>query len=181
MKKLLLMMVTLCLTISVSAQEEKRKPFILPGKAKINVESLETKLPLNIDVNSLSLSEVRILRNAIAARQGYLFMSSDLRGVFASTTWYESIAEDRLDKEQNGMATPIKYTPAEQAFVKRLQARENELKAQNNKVPAGMMTNMDNIVNPFSLSDFDPQLYKAIAKNGFAIVPANENQALPDL
>lgn len=55
------------------------------------------------------------------------------------------------------------------------------LKAQNNKVPAGMMTNMDNIVNPFSLSDFDPQLYKAIAKNGFAIVPANENQALPDL
>lgn len=43
MKKLLLMMVTLCLTISVSAQEEKRKPFILPGKAKINVESLETK------------------------------------------------------------------------------------------------------------------------------------------
>ena len=176
MKKLLLMMVTLCLTISVSAQEEKRKPFILPGKAKINVESLKTKLPLNIDVNSLSLSEVRILRNAIAARQGYLFMSSDLRGVFASTTWYESIAEDRLDKEQNGMATPIKYTPAEQAFVKRLQARENELKAQNNKVPAGMMTNMDNIVNPFSLSDFDPQLYKAIAKNGFAIVPANENQ-----
>ena len=176
MKKLMMMMVAICLTINVNAQSDAKKGIILPGKAKINVETLKNKLPLDIDVNSLSISEARILRNAVAARQGYIFMGSDLRGVFASTSWYESLAEDRMTQEENGIAKPIKYTPAEQAFVKKLQDRENALKAQNNVVPAGMMTNMDNIVNPFSLSDFDPRLYKAIAKNGFAIVPGNDDQ-----
>ena len=65
MKKLTMMMVAICLAINVNAQSDAKKGIILPGKAKINVETLKNKLPLDIDVNSLSISEARILRNAV--------------------------------------------------------------------------------------------------------------------
>ena len=60
--------------------------------------------------------------------------------------------------------------------MNKLKAREDALKKQNNNAPAGMMINMDNIINPYQLTDFDQRLYNAIAKNGFAIVPAEEEQ-----
>ena len=175
MKKLLLTMVVLAFAWNASAQKESR-PVIIPGKAKIDVEQLNKKLPLDINIESLSLEETRILRNAVSARQGYCFKSADLRGIFSATSWYDEIMSDRFYKEEEGKAKPIKYTPAEQAFVKKLQAHEEKLKARNNIAPAGMMTNMDNIVNTFQLQDFNQRLYNAIAKNGFAIVPGKENQ-----
>lgn len=175
MKKLLLTMMVLAFAWNASAQKESR-PVIIPGKAKIDVEQLNKKLPLNINVESLSLEETRILRNAVSARQGYCFKSADLRGIFSATSWYDEIMSDRFYKEEEGKAKPIKYSVAEQAFVKKLQAHEEKLKARNNIAPAGMMTNMDNIVNTFQLKDFNQRLYNAIAKNGFAIVPGTENQ-----
>ena len=175
MKKLLLTMMVLAFAWNASAQKESR-PVIIPGKAKIDVEQLNKKLPLDINVESLSLEETRILRNAVSARQGYCFKSADLRGIFSATSWYDEIMSDRFYKEEEGKAKPIKYSVAEQAFVKKLQAHEEKLKARNNIAPAGMMTNMDNIVNTFQLKDFNQRLYNAIAKNGFAIVPGTEKQ-----
>ena len=174
MKKLLLTMMTLAFAWNASAQESR--PVIIPGKAHIDVEQLNKKLPLNIDVNSLSISEVRILRNAVSARQGYCFMNGDLRGIFGATSWYTQKMEDRFWKEESGNATPIKYSAAEQAFIQKLKKREDFLKTKNNVAPAGMMVNMENIINPFQLETFDQRLYNAIGKNGFAIVPGKEDQ-----
>jgi hypothetical protein len=39
-----------------------------------------------------------------------------------------------------------------------------------------MMVNMENIINSFQLESFDQRLYNAIGKNGFAIVPGEEDQ-----
>ncbi|MBQ5406927.1 MAG: DUF3160 domain-containing protein, partial [Prevotella sp.] len=175
MKKLLFIMMLVALAANVTAQKESH-PVIIPGKAKIDVEKLNKQLPLNIDVNSLSISEARVLRNAVSARQGYCFMNGDLRGLFGATSWYTEKMEDRFWKEEDGKAKPIKYSPAEVAFMNKLKAREDALKKQNNNAPAGMMINMDNIINPYQLTDFDQRLYNAIAKNGFAIVPAEEEQ-----
>ena len=175
MKKLLLTMMVLAFTWNASAQKESH-PVIIPGKAKIDVEQLNKKLPLNINVENLSLEETRILRNAVSARHGYLFMSADLRGIFSATSWYEKLMVDRYYKEEEGKAKPIKYTPAEVAFINKLKAHEEKLRARNNIAPAGMMTNMENIANTFQLQDFDKRLYNAIGKNGFAIVPGKEDQ-----
>ena len=175
MKKLLFIMMLVALAANVTAQKESH-PVIIPGKAKIDVEKLNKQLPLNIDVNSLSIAEARVLRNAVSARQGYCFMNGDLRGLFGATSWYTEKMEDRFWKEEDGKAKPIKYSPAEVAFMNKLKAREDALKKQNNNAPAGMMINMDNIINPYQLTDFDQRLYNAIAKNGFAIVPAEEEQ-----
>ena len=175
MKKLLFIMMLVAFAGNVTAQKESH-PVIIPGKAKIDVEKLNKQLPLNIDVNSLSIAEARVLRNAVSARQGYCFMNGDLRGLFGATSWYTEKMEDRFWKEEDGKAKPIKYSPAEVAFMNKLKAREDALKKQNNNAPAGMMINMDNIINPYQLTDFDQRLYNAIAKNGFAIVPAEEEQ-----
>lgn len=175
MKKLLFVTMMAVFTGNVRAQQESH-PVIIPGKAKIDVEQLNKKLPLDIDVNSLSIAETRVLRNAVSARQGYCFMNGDLRGLFAATSWYTEKMEDRFWKEEEGKAKPIKYSAAELAFINKLKAHEDALKKQNNNAPAGQMVNMDNIINPYQLADFDQRLYKAIAKNGFAIVPSQEEQ-----
>ncbi len=161
-------------TWEVSAQESH--PVIIPGKGHIDVEQLNKKLPLNINVDNLSIAEIRILRNAVSARQGYCFMNGDLRGIFGATSWYTQKMEDRFWKEENGKAAPIKYTAAEQAFVQKLKKREDFLKTKNNVAPSGMMVNMENIINSFQLESFDQRLYNAIGKNGFAIVPGEEDQ-----
>ncbi len=174
MKKILLTMMMIAFTWEVSAQESH--PVIIPGKGHIDVEQLNKKLPLNINVDNLSIAEIRILRNAVSARQGYCFMNGDLRGIFGATSWYTQKMEDRFWKEENGKAAPIKYTAAEQAFVQKLKKREDFLKTKNNVAPSGMMVNMENIINSFQLESFDQRLYNAIGKNGFAIVPGEEDQ-----
>lgn len=174
MKKILLTMMMIAFTWEVSAQESH--PVIIPGKGHIDVEQLNKKLPLNINVDNLSIAEIRILRNAVSARQGYCFMNGDLRGIFGATSWYTQKMEDRFWKEENGKAAPIKYTAAEQAFVQKLKKREDFLKTRNNVAPSGMMVNMENIINSFQLESFDQRLYNAIGKNGFAIVPGEEDQ-----
>lgn len=123
MKKILLTMMMIAFTWEVSAQESH--PVIIPGKGHIDVEQLNKKLPLNINVDNLSIAEIRILRNAVSARQGYCFMNGDLRGIFGATSWYTQKMEDRFWKEENGKAAPIKYTAAEQAFVQKLKKRED--------------------------------------------------------
>lgn len=173
MKRMLFTMVMLAMVLSASSQQ---RSVILPGKAKIDVEKLNKQIPLDVDVSTLSLLEARVLRNAFAARQGYCFMSGDLRSIFESTTWYGEKMNDRFWNEEEGKAPAITYTDAEKSFMQKLKDREEALKKQNYEAPNGMMVNIDNLINPFQLETFDPKLKQALAKNAFAIVPGNELQ-----
>lgn len=166
----------LVMAIAVFGQDatKKRKDMILPGKGKINVEKLKKGVNLNMDISNLSLLELRVLRNSFSARQGYLFNSSDLRGIFTTTSWYEDAAWER-DGNADGVK-PITYTAAEKAFMEKLKAQENKLMAQNFDVKKGEMVNMDNLINPYQLEEFPEDLWKALGKNGFAIVKADHDQ-----
>ena len=169
----------LLFTLGASAQQLK--------PSRLDVEKLNGKIDLNQDISGYSLSDLRILRNAFSARQGFCFMNADLRGVFGSTSWYNTVLEKRFwdsekynesgekNTKRNKMA-PISYTKEEQAFMAKLKAREEELKANNFPGTAGQLVNIANIVNPFQLSTFDPQLQKALSRQGFAIVPGEEDQ-----
>lgn len=46
------------------------------------------------DLSGLSGSDLRILRNAIYARHGYIFKSADLRNYFSSFSWYHPSSHD---------------------------------------------------------------------------------------
>ena len=178
MRKILLSALLLT-TLGASAQQLK--------PSRLDVEKLNGKIDIKQDISGYSLSDLRILRNAFSARQGYCFMNADLRGIFSSTSWYDTVLEKRFwDSEEydemgeknarrNKMA-PISYTKEEEAFMARLKAREDELKANNFPGTAGQLVNIANIVNPFQLSTFDPRLQKALSRHGFAIVPGEEDQ-----
>ena len=176
----------------------ERKPVVLPGKGKINVENLRN-IDLNMDISELTIGELRVLRNAVAARQGHLFASKDLRSLFSSTTWYDELMMARYEKieesfsehpvewseqsneleiyaKQADMYVPLKYTKAEIDFVTRLKEREAELKKLNFKAPNGERVNTANIINPWQFENIPEALRKKLGQNGFAIVPENEEQ-----
>ena len=181
MKKILLLMLVMLSAITLSAQEEefvsRRHAPILPGRGHLNLENMLKRIDTNMDISNLSLSELRVLRNAFAARQGYAFTSAELRSVFSGTSWYDSLMMAHWEKEMElGKEIPVKYTPKETAFIKRIQARENELLAQNYKAANGRIVNTDNIVNPFQLETIDPRLDDMLGRFGFAIVPQKKDQ-----
>lgn len=144
----------------------------------IDPESLKDNLDLNMDISNLSLSDIRILRNALYARQGYCFMKAELRAVFSTTSWYDKVMEDRFWAfEEGNPLPPISLTREEQAFVDRLLVREKELKKQNFlKSEDQVYPNLNNLVNLFQMKDISPELLKKLAQYGFAIVPGNEIQ-----
>jgi len=180
MKKFLLFIACL-LTLPTWAQEDQVvKPLILPGKGHINVEKLNGKIDMNMDISQLSVSELRVLRNAFAAQQGYAFMDGDLRSVFETTSWYHDRLWEKFEKEDaNNTTIPLKYTSDQQAFLDKLKKREKELLANGaNFKPSqnGWKVNIDNLLNPYQLEEADPKLMEALGKNGFAIVPDQKIQ-----
>ena len=160
------------------SQQTEKEHYILPGNGKIDVEMLNKKIDLNMDISKLSINELRVLRNSFYARQGYPFMMSDLRSVFNQTTWYYDTMWGRWELEDmaayKGKEVPeYKFTKEEEAFMARLKAREDELKKHNfaNGKPV-----IDNLINRFQLENPDPKLTDMLVKQGFAIVPDTYDQ-----
>ena len=136
-----------------------QKTFV-PVGSKVDVEALGSRIDTGMDISAMSLQDLRILRNAVAARQGYCFKDYALRAVFGQTSWYDSLLFMRVDGQLDGQ--PITYTKAEQAFVERIKAREAELRAQNFKAGKGRRVNVENIVNGFQLEEVSAPLMEAM-------------------
>ena len=162
----------------IERTQEKKTPLILQGAGKINVEKLKGKIDTQMDLSKLNLAELRAIRNAFAARQGYPFKDATLRALYNTTTWYNDALWDVGEKEETtGKKFSPRYTKEQLAFTERIRAREAELRKLNFK-PANSkdVVNMDNLINPFQLKEFDSKLYNMLGRNGFAIVPAEHNQ-----
>ena len=162
----------------IERTQEKKTPLILHGAGKINIEKLKGKIDTQMDLSKLNLAELRAIRNAFAARQGYPFKDATLRALYNTTTWYNDVLWNTSEKEETtGKKFSPRYTKEQLAFTERIRAREAELRKLNFK-PANSkdVVNMDNLINPFQLKEFDSKLYNMLGKNGFAIVPAEHNQ-----
>jgi hypothetical protein len=56
-------------------------------------------IPLTVDIVSFySLEELKILRNEIFARHGYIFTNSELKKYFESNNWYKPISTDVYER-----------------------------------------------------------------------------------
>ena len=184
----------LCLAALVMACSQKASVVSVPA-SHIDVEQLLDSIDYSMDVSGLSISDVRVLRNAPAARQGFPFKDAYIRGVYAGTTWYDSLMWkfdentnfENIEQKENESWRDyyyraseekglIKYTQEELDFMKRLQAREDELKKLNFDTPEDLRVNMANLINPSQLKEFDSLLCEHLAQDGFAIVPATHDQ-----
>ena len=186
MKKGMLFTLAMAAGMSLWAQE-KPKQVILPGKGKLDIEQFYKHIDTKMDLSRLSLAELRVLRNGFAARKGYIFKEADLRSIYAQTSWYDSITWERMDNPQTGATLtddpkedygqpPLKLLPAEQAFVDRIRQQEALLLREKAQPAKGHIVNLDLLLNPFQLEEFDPRLQSALARNGFAIVPDTKLQ-----
>ena len=168
---------------------------VIPPVSQIEVELLNKEIDLNMDISQLSLSDLYILRHAFAARKGYPFRDGLLRHIYESTTWYDSLMYDfdsceelfhfvqdnPNDSYRDSYYKAIKddavvLTEAEQAFVDRIKAREEELLKENFKTIVGYRVNLKNLMNPMQLKTMDKRLAARLGRNGFAIVPAKHQQ-----
>ena len=182
-----------CAATVIGACSQKQAAVVTVPPSQIDVEKLMDSIDYNMDVSGLSIADVRTLRNAPAAKRGYPFKDSYLRGVYHTTTWYDSLMfalDENLpwDKFQNRDDEPwrdfyyrvvdgqMKYSAEELDFMKRLKEREEELKKQNFEVLEGLRVNMGNLSNPTILKEFDEKLSSHLAQNGFGIVPATSDQ-----
>ena len=173
MKKTCFLLLAIAMASLTTAQV---KPITLPGKGHINAERLNGNIDMNMDISQLSVCELRALRNAFAARQGYLFKSSELRMLFNTTSWYDSLAWER---ELADNPKPVTYTKQQSAFMEKLLAREKELLKNNLKAGQGRV-NLDNLINPFQLEVFPEELRSHLERDGFAIVEADHEQLAAD-
>ena len=185
--------------LSLGAVSQVKKTVVIPGNGKIDVEQFRDGISTKTDISKLSLSELRVLRNGFAARQGYLFMNADLRDIFNQTSWYHSRMMKRWLIEEDGVdpaffeeyeddeycevdpkdkfdVKPIAYSKAESQFIDRIKAREEQLRQQNFRVGNGGLVNVDNVINPYQLADFSGALKQKLQQNGFAIVPETYDQ-----
>ena len=181
-----------CIAGLIAACSQKQSVVQVPVSV-INAELLKDSIDYDMDVSGLSLSDLRILRNAPAAQKGLPFKDSYLRGIYESTTWYDSLMWKFDEKVQAVESREgeswrdayyraideqklLTYTDQESAFMKRLKEREDELQKQNFDVEEGLRVNMTNLLNPQQLKDFDSTLCQRLGEVGFAIVPANHSQ-----
>ena len=192
-----------CLVGLITACSQKQSAVNVPV-SHINVENLLDSIDYDMDVSGLPLSDITLLSQAPAARKGFPIKDAYLRGIFSTTTWYDSLMwkfseANHFDTEKMKEGEPwrdfyyraaieteaVKYSDEEKSFIDRMKAREAELLKENFATEAGLRVNMQNLSNPTQLKDFDSLLCAHLAKDGFAIVPATtlreieENQLLP--
>ena len=194
MRKVLFFLLT-ALTVSCS-QKTTAPAEQEPPVTTLDVESLYQNLDMDMDITGLSVSDLHILSNVFLAQKGYPFEDSYLRGIYGTTTWYDSLmwqfdgSEEFFDYERTAgedmswresyyhsiKPEALKLTEEQQAFVDRVKEREAELLKLNFKPEGEGRVNVKNIVNPALVKDADPQLWNYLGANGFAILPAQHQQ-----
>ena len=194
MKKLLLM--TVCAVGLMTACTQKQAVVSVP-QSQIDLEKLIDSIDYDMDITGLPMGDVRTLSYAPAATRGFPMKDAYVRAMYETTTWYDSLmwafedlspahmekipmkeGEDWYDYYDRAIneANVLGYSEKEQSFIKRLQAREEELKKLNFEVEEGLRVNVGNLANPRQIKEFDEKLSLQLAKDGFGIVPANYNQ-----
>jgi hypothetical protein len=138
-------------------------------------------IDLKMDVSGFALWQLRILRNVIPARQGYLFMESDLRAWFGQTKWYNKAMEDRWygECEESGLPKkpPIAYSSDEAAFMERCKLREEQLRKEHYaEVDGKKQVNLNNVVNIWQFSELDPGMKDRLRQNQFVMLPGENVQ-----
>ena len=180
------------MVITMQAQQPGKHVYI-PGPGHRDVEQFIKPIDTRMDISRLSLAELRILRNAFAARQGFVLKDADLRHLFSQTSWYDSLIWTAFDQADAGVVNPsandweffsgytdygqtVKLTPQERKFLQRIRDRENILSWQDkSNLPAGWRFRVDDILNPFQLESMD-KLQEPLGRNSFAIVPGRKIQ-----
>lgn len=123
------------------------------------------KLQFPEDLSTLSYEELRLLRNEVFARNGYLFTDGFLRGYFNRYNWYMPIFD--VDTFR------VVLNQEEQDLVNTLIAEETKRKKELFVERDGLqLYNPDLVVNTSQFKSVDKKILDDLSLNNFSIVNA---------
>ena len=155
---------TVCAVGLMTACTQKQAVVSVP-QSQIDLEKLIDSIDYDMDITGLPMGDVRTLSYAPAATRGFPMKDAYVRAMYETTTWYDSLmwafedlspahmekipmkeGEDWYDYYDRAIneANVLGYSEKELAFIKRLQAREEELKKLNFEVEEGLRVNVGN-------------------------------------
>lgn len=157
----------------ISAQTKKSTGNSL---APVSIFEKKTDLPQQVDlkmnIDKLSLQDLRLLRNYVYAVHGLYFMEADLNAFFrANTKWYANLTDALWDKEEMPLDyNEVTLTDAERAFVDKIDKRINALLVSNfTKSGNYTLGNINNIANWFLYKEVDSEFIDKIIQQNFVI------------
>lgn len=120
------------------------------------------------DLTTLSYGDLRLLRNEILARNGYMFDNGFLRGYFNSFKWYKPIFDVDtikiiLNNEEQNLINAI--------IREESKRKENKTISQNDL----QLYNADLIVNNKQFTEVHSKISENLKKQNFSIVTANRS------
>lgn len=134
-------------------------------------QTLEAPPPLNdsIELSQRSAVDLRLLRNELFARNGYLFKQAELRAYFNQFPWYQPIFD--VDSFR------VRLNRRERAFLLKIEAEEERQRRERYvTIDDRPMVNVDHVVNLIQFDRPDTAILAAVADHNFCIVPAEHAQ-----
>lgn len=130
---------------------------------------LPPKFDYNMDLSKKTYMELRLLRNAIFARNGYLFTDATLRAYFNQFAWYQPIFDNPDFK--------VYLSQAEKYFLDKVTQLENaKLADAYDTVETYKMVKMSHVVNLIQYEDINDSLTRALEEKNFALASADNDQ-----
>lgn len=115
-----------------------------------------------MDIQQLDLESLILLRNEVFARHGYLFTNALIRDYFKQYKWYQPIFWEPDRK--------IQLSSEEQAFVKRVKDREEELLARNEVENQGVnLGRIENVVNLGQFESIPDTMFRLLKARNFVV------------
>ena len=139
---------------------------------KLNPDSLLT-IDFNQDISNKSLSELRLLRSSVFARNGQLFKEPEIRGYFAAKyKWYNHVTTEIWARIGDKVVNEPEITKQERDFVDKIDALIKE-KIRGNYVETNgnQLGIVQNIVNLNKFEKLSPAVIEKLTQNNFVLIP----------
>ncbi len=152
-----------------------------PHSFLMTSEKLPDTIDLDMNIDDMTMMELRLLRNYPYALKGMWLMEADLNRFFdQKSDWYYQRCLDHLtppDWQALLDYDDVKLSAKETAFVKRVDERISELNRQLRVERDGLtLSNPVMAVNMFQIEDYDPKMMGMLSHHNFAVMPTKCQQ-----
>lgn len=142
-------------------------------------EKLPQEVDTSLNVDSLSVQDLRLLRNYVYAIHGFYSMEAEINSYFtANTDWYWDLVYKLSEDDK----LPLNYedvtlTKEEQSFVDRIDERIAKLQ-ESTFVKQGKYTlgNSTHLANQYQFQELTTPFMDKLAANNFVITPSQHLQ-----
>ncbi len=152
-----------------------------PHSFLMTSKRLPDKIDLDMDIDDMTMMELRLLRNYPFALKGLWFMESDVNQFFQQKSdWYMKRCDAYLEAHDwHPLMEEAKagLTDKETAFVKRVDERIKQLSGQQTVERDGLrLSNPVMTVNMFQYDDYDAKFLAMLGHHNFAVMPSDRQQ-----